>query len=205
VSTQFQKFLILAGALAACCGGSPPKDNRVQATYDKQSGKLVQLTIEAKKDGKGKIYSYMDGTKFLRIEIDNDGDGKIDRWEYYGPDQKLEKVGFSRANDGKPDAWAYQAPDGSIGRVEISSHRDGKIDRTEYYEKGVLVRAEVDGDGDGKVDKWETYENGVLATVSFDTNHSGKPTTTIDYRKEPVSTAMPAKPAKKEAGAPARN
>src|ERR1700680_416246 len=132
---------IFIGIAAVSCGGAPKRD-RVQATYDKQTGKLVRLTVNAKKDGKPDIYSYMDGTKFLRIEIDNDEDGKIDRWEYYGPDQKLEKVGFSRANVGKPDTWAYQAPDGSIGRVEISSHRDGKIDRTEYYEQAVLVRAE---------------------------------------------------------------
>ena len=46
---------------------------------------------------------------FLRIEIDTNEDGKIDRWEYYGPDQKLERVGFSRSNDGKHDAWAFQA------------------------------------------------------------------------------------------------
>ena len=52
----------------------------------------------------------MDGARVVRIEIDKDEDGKIDRWEYYGPDQKLEKVGFSRANDGKEDAWSYSDP-----------------------------------------------------------------------------------------------
>lgn len=178
--------VILAGLLAASCAAAP-KDNSVQATYDKKTGKLGLLTINDNKDGKAAIYSYMDGTKFLRIEIDNDKDGKIDRWEYYGQDQKLQKAGFSRANDGKVDAWAYQAPDGSIGKVEVSTHRDGKIDRTEFYEKGVLERAEVDSDGDGRADKWETYANGALATVAFDTKHTGKPDTTIDYRKEPPS------------------
>src|SRR6266704_2748571 len=101
------KYLVVFLGLAAVSCGAPPKNGRVQAIYDKEYGKLVQLTVDAKKDGKPNIYSYMDGTKFVRIEIDNDEDGKIDRWEYYGPDQKLEKVGFSRANDGKPDAWAY--------------------------------------------------------------------------------------------------
>jgi hypothetical protein len=181
---QFRWSLILVAALAVSCRAHAPKNDRVQAVYDKQTGKLSQLTIKDNDASKPNIYSYMDGTKFLRIEIDTDKDGKIDRWEYYGPDQKLAKVGFSRANDGKPDAWAYQAPDGSIGRVEISTHRDGKINRTEFFEKGVLVRAEEDTDGDGKVDKWETYENGALATVGFDMTHSGRPTRTIDYRQE---------------------
>ena len=160
-----------------------PQEKRVQATYDKTTGKLSQLTVDVVKDGKPNITSYMDGTNFLRIEIDKNEDGKIDRWEYYGADQKLEKVGFSRSDNGKPDAWAFQGADGSIARVEVSTKRDGKPNRTEFYEKGVLARAEEDTDADGRVNKWEQYESGALVSVSFDTTKSGKPTTTIDYRK----------------------
>jgi hypothetical protein len=176
-------WLILTG-LGIACSGAKPETGRVTAAYDKASGKLSQLTVDAAKDGKPNIYSYMNGTKFVRIEIDKDEDGKIDRWEYYGPDQKLEKVGLSRSNDGKPDAWAYQGPDAQISKVEVSTHHDGKVNRVEFYEKGVLARAEEDGDGDGRPDKWETYENSVLATASFDTKHTGSPDTTIDYRRK---------------------
>jgi hypothetical protein len=183
-----RRSLWLAALFALCFATiscrTPEKDKRVQANYDKDTGKLSQLTVDAKKDGKPNIYSYMDGTKFVRIEIDNDEDGKIDRWEYYGPDQKLEKVGSSRLNDGKPDLWAYQAADGSVAKIEISSKRDGKIDRVEFYEKGALVRAEQDSDGDGRPDKWETYADGAVATVGFDTKHTGTPDRVIDYRKE---------------------
>ena len=49
----------------------------------------------------------MDGARVVRIEIDSDADGTIDRLEHYGADQKLEKVGSSRRNDGKEDAWAF--------------------------------------------------------------------------------------------------
>jgi hypothetical protein len=174
-------FALCFGAISC---GTPPPDKRVEAIYDKSSGKLSQLTVDAKKDGNPDIYSYMDGTKFVRIEIDNDEDGKIDRWEYYGADQKLEKVGSSRLNDGKQDLWAYQAADGSVAKIELSSKRDGTIDRVEFYEKGALVRAEQDTDGDGRADKWETYADGTLATVGFDTKHTGAPDRVIDYRKE---------------------
>jgi hypothetical protein len=176
-------WLILLCWTSISCA-APSTDKRVQASYEKGTGKLSQLTVDAKKDGKPNIYSYMDGTKFVRIEIDNDEDSKIDRWEYYSADQKLEKVGSSRLNDGKPDLWAYQAADGSVAKIELSSKRDGKIDRVEFYEKGALVRAEQDSDGDGRPDKWETYADGALATVSFDTKHTGTPDRVIDYRKE---------------------
>ena len=96
----------LGMSMACSCA---PSQEQVQANYDKKTGKLSQLTVMSK-DGKPNITSYMDGTKFLRIEIDTNEDGKIDRWEYYGADQKLERVGFSRANDGIADAWAFQRP-----------------------------------------------------------------------------------------------
>jgi len=175
---------LLSAIWIVSCSETPSDSGRVTAVYDKTDGKLSQLTVDAAKDGKPNIFSYMDGKRFVRIEIDKDEDGKIDRWEYYGSNQKIEKVGFSRANDGKQDAWAYQDADGAVAKVEVSTHHDGKVNRVEYYTKSVLTRAEEDGDGDGRPDKWETYENGALVTAAFDTKHTGVADTTIDYRKE---------------------
>ncbi len=168
------------GALAGC--GGVEQQPSVTATYDTETGKLRRLSVNASSDGKPNITSYMDGTSFVRIEIDTNEDGKIDRWEYYGADQKLQRVGSSRADDGIADAWAFQATDGSIHRVEVSTRRDGTTNRTEFYEQGAMTRAEEDTDADGRVDKWERYESGALVSVAFDTTRSGKPTTTIDYR-----------------------
>jgi hypothetical protein len=178
VSSAFPAGVVV---FAACTAA--PQDQRVQASYDATTGKLRQLTIDSLKDGKPNITSYMDGTTFVRIEIDSDEDGKIDRWEYYGADQKVERVGLSRANDGKEDVWVFRGADGSVARVELSTRRDGTANRTEFYEDGALARAEEDTDGDKRVDKWEQYESGALISVSFDTAKSGKPTTPVDYRK----------------------
>jgi hypothetical protein len=179
-----KRFSIWALAWLVVLGACSPQgqDQTIEAVYNKDTGKLSQLTLNATSDGKPNITSYMDGSKFLRIEIDANEDGRIDRWEYYGADQKLERVGFSRSDDGKPDAWAFQAPDGSVARVEVSTRRDGKPNRTEFYENGELTRAEEDTDADGRVDKWEQYESGALTSVSFDTTKSGTPTTTINYK-----------------------
>jgi len=171
--------------------GSQPGENRVKAIYDESTGKLGQLTVDAEKDGKPNIFSYMDGAKFIRVEIDNNEDGLIDRWEYYGADQRLEKVGFSRSNEGKADAWAFEGSDGSIAKVEVSTYRDGRANRTEFYEKGVLVRAEEDTNKDGRVDKWETYANGGLSTVAFDIKGTGVPEQVIDYRPDSAARSVP--------------
>jgi hypothetical protein len=180
--------LLFTLAMVSCRAAVGAGD--VQSVYDKHTGKLVELKVNTQKDNKPNIHSYMSGASFVRIEIDSDEDGKIDRWEYYSSDQKLEKVGLSRSHDGKPDTWARQGPDGTVAAVEISTRHDGKPNRTEFYERGVLVRAEQDTDADGKVDRWETYAAGSLATVGFDTEHSGRPTRTVDYRSEnPASPA----------------
>ena len=178
----------MVGVMALSAGCTAPAATgaagAVEAKYNEKTGKLAELTMNAKKDGKPDVFSYMDGSKFVRIEIDNDENGSIDRWEYYGADQKLEKVGVSGANDGIVDSWLFAGADGLPAKVEISTKRDGRTNRTEFFFKGDRTRAEEDTDADGRVDKWETYEGGSLAVVSFDMTKSGKPTVTIDYRKE---------------------
>ena len=212
-------ILILAG-----CRDQPAKDQfvkgneQIQGHYSRKDGKLELLTYDSNKDGRTDTWAYMDGATVVRIEIDKDADGTIDRWEYYGPDQKLEKVGLSRANDGKVDAWAFQGPDGSLARIDITgacaspagtesgtgpgaapggsgSPRAGgagvmppRITRTEYYEKGVLARAEEDTDCDGKPDKWETFRDGAMATVAFDTTRRGTPDRRLVYGPDGSAT-----------------
>jgi hypothetical protein len=156
----------------------------VETKYDKGSGKLSQIAINSAHDGKPDIISYMDGSRFIRIEVDQNEDGRIDRWEYYSDDQKLEKVGFSRADDGVVDAWAFKAEDGSIARIEVSTHRDGRANRVESYEKGILKEAREDTNGDGRADKWETYDGGRLVKVGFDGNGQGQPAYVVDYREK---------------------
>lgn len=176
--------LFLASALVVVgCGDSKREEARKRITpeYDKATGKLKLLKYDSDGDGKVDTWSYMDGARIVRIEIDKDEDGKIDRWEYYDANQKLEKIGTSRAQNGKEDSWSYLAPDGTIARIDVSTKHDGKINRVEHYQKDILVSAEEDGDGDGRMDKWETYDGARLASVAFDTTHRGTPDRRLIY------------------------
>ena len=179
-TTKNQLLVFILSALCCACGQGDDQ-KRISPEYNKKTGKLQLLKYDSNGDGKVDTWSYMDGARVLRIELDKDEDGKIDRWEYYDDNQKLAKIGFSRANDGKEDAWSYLAPDGSTSRVEISTRRDGKVTRVEHYLKDVLVSAEEDTDFDGKTDKWETYDAGRLTSASFDTLHRGTPDRQVIY------------------------
>jgi hypothetical protein len=172
--------------LVCLSGCSDPEKERLRETtkptYDKTTGKLTELTFDSNKNGTIDTWTQMDGARPVLTRMDRNEDGRLDRWEHYGPDSKLQKVGFSRKDDGKADAWAFSGPDGRIERIEISSLADEtKIDRWEHYDANGLARAEDDTNADGVVEKWETYENGAVKTASFDENGDGKPDRRFTY------------------------
>ncbi len=181
--SRFQACFFVGSVLAALvAAGCTRADRRnIEPVYDEKTGRLQLLKYDANGNGKPDTLSYMDGARVLRIEIDRNEDGRTERWEYYGPDQKLERVGFSRAGDGVEDAWSYAAPDGSVARIEVSTRRDGRVSRTERYVNDAMVGTEEDTDGDGATDKWETFDGERLASVAFDTTHRGKPDRRLVY------------------------
>lgn len=175
------RCLVLLFALTTVKCGVSDATQPLEPVYDKETGRLQVLRYDSNGDGRVDTVSHMDGARVLRIEIDTDGNGTPDRWEYYDADEQLEKVGVSSAGDGNQDTWSFAGPDGLIERIDRSLARDGKVTRREHYHKDVLVRAEEDGDGDGLFDKWETYESGRLAMVAFDTRHRGQPDRRLVY------------------------
>ena len=182
---MFSRLLLLSFAIfTVSCAGSSGGDTP-KAEYDKATGRLARLEFDANKDGKNDGVSYMEGARIIRIELDLDENGKVDRWDFYNPDRTLQKVGLSRLNDGVMDAQTFYNPDGTIQRMELSTRRDGRFDKTEFYERNVLVRSEEDVNRDSRADKWETYQRleasgpgepayGITSS-SFDDTGSGRP------------------------------
>jgi hypothetical protein len=185
--------VFLGIGLAAC---RQAQGDRPQASYDPKTGRLKTLVYDANKNGKNDAVSFMDGTRILRVELDWDENGKVERWDIYKPDRTLEKVGMSRRNDGVMDAQAFYAADGALQRIEVSTRRDGMFDRVEYYERDaetrdVMVRTSDDNDRDGRADKWDTYTRVAnpppgappysVTSSAFDDEGTGKPTRRIVF------------------------
>ena len=129
----------------------------------------------------------MDGARPLRSRIDQNEDGKLDRWEYYD-DQ-------GTAREGRPVAQQRRQA-GRVGVFRTGRHGRARRDlvdqrREEDRPLGVLRlhggrygmarRARQDTNGDGQPDKWETYENGALKTAAFDENGDGTPDRRLTY------------------------
>ena len=136
---------------------------------------LTEVRLDVDANGREHTRVHVKGTEVTLVERDRDGDGRVDAWEYYDPEQRLVKVGFSLGGDGVLDSWAYRNSDGQIARIEVSTRRDGAVDRWEYYEKGQLARVEEDADHDGRVDRWLTYQDGILTDTAIDANGDGRP------------------------------
>lgn len=180
----------LSAALAGCSLPGAATDDRPTARYDPVSGRLQQLAFDSTKNGHNDTVGIMDGTRVDRIEVDENEDGAIDRWEFYDEHRRLEKVGFSRQGNGLMDAVAIYGADNAVARVEISTRGDGRYDRVEFYRAGSLARVEEDTNGDGRVDKWETYavDAGAtprrppsLVTAAFDDQFRGTPSRRFQY------------------------
>lgn len=164
----------------------PRKGAKTQSEYDMQTGRLSKLVSDLNKNGVMDTVSYMDGTRFVRNELDFDENGKTERWDIFLPDGKtIEKVGISSKNDGVMDAETYYDDKGLVARILQSTKRDGVYDRTEFYEAGILKRSQDDVNRDGKPDKWETYAPVdppipglppyTITSTAFDDSGSGRP------------------------------
>jgi hypothetical protein len=182
-------FLVLLASAGSCSRDTT--GDRPKAEYDEETGRLRRLEYDANKNGKNDAVSFMDGTRIDHVELDLDENGKVERWDFYGPDRKLVKVGLSQRNDGVMDAESFYTDAGLLERIRISTKRDGRYDRTEFYESNVLVRSEDDTNGDGKPDKWETFRPEPdpipgappysITSTAFDERGSGKPTRRLVY------------------------
>lgn len=156
--------------LAAACRqpAAAPAADKPNAIYNKQTGKLEQLTSDRDGDGKIDTWAYMDGARLLRIEVDRSGDGKPDRFEHYADSAT------GRGSLGDPRA--------GLERVEEADGPTDRITRREFYALGERQRVEEDTDFDGRMDKWERYEGGELVRLDLDLKGRGVADQRLFYR-----------------------
>lgn len=168
--------LALAMVAAACANPDPDQARlaaTTQARYDPTSLKLTEITYDKNRNGRIDTWTRMDGATPVSSVIDEDEDGKIDRWETYGPSGELVQVQLSRAKNGQPDETVFVGAGGTVEHIEFFEQSDTTgqrgVVRREFYEAGKPTRAEEDTDGDGLMDRFEHYNpSGALIAVELD-------------------------------------
>jgi hypothetical protein len=173
-------LLLLAGAAAATAGCRQPARPKgtvsVVPTYDQATGKLQQITFDRNHDSRPDAWLFMDGTRPVRADLDENYDGAVDRWEHYRAEASMAEPG--------------RLPRGELVKAELSTRFDGHISRWETYEGGRLSRVEEDTSGDLRPDKWETWTDGSLVEVALDTKGSGKPDRRLVYPTDGTTPQM---------------
>jgi hypothetical protein len=154
--------------------GKPAGNAEVKPSYNKDTGQLERITYDRNYDGKPDAWLFMNGARVVMAQLDENFDGTIDRWEYYG-DRPAADV------DAAPAAGTPALPRRILERAEQATRGDGKVNRREWYEKGQLARVEEDTTGSGRVDKWETWSAGALQKLELDTKGSGRPDRRLIY------------------------
>jgi hypothetical protein len=179
-------------------GGLPPKplpvvkdpDGQTRYLLDKGSykgyydttGEIARVEFDSNKDGRADYLAHYGPKRKIRlIEVDEDYDAWVDRWETYDEAGVLQKVGRSRRVKGKADVWRFPNKDGISTRIEYDEDGDGRVDRAEVLEDGRTVQVEIDADRDGRMDRWQVWKKGRLASEDLDTRAAGQPDRRLVY------------------------
>lgn len=179
-------------------GGAPPAplpvvkdpDGRMHYVLDKPPyrayydtlGRLERVEYDSNGDGRGDyLVHYNPARQVVLLEVDENFDGWVDRWEYYDGQGNVEKVGYARWKKGRPDIWRFPGPGGTTARIEYDEDGDGRVDRVEILKDGQVVRVELDAARDGRIDRWQTWQAGRLTSEELDTDGDGKPDLRIRY------------------------
>jgi hypothetical protein len=122
------------------------------------------------------FYTYLGG-KIFKAEVDRNLDGKVDEWESFDREGRLEHVERDQNFDGRPDVW-YFYENGSLVRSEQDTDFNGKPDWFSYYENGMLVRSDCRPNGSEVVVRRLIYKDGMLREEWVDEDQDGK----FDYK-----------------------
>lgn len=158
---------------SGCAGSSdrPAGTDRVRPSYSSQTGSLEKITYDRDGNGRPDAWAYMEGPRIRRADLDENGDGAVERREFYGPGEADVPAGVPQGLKGA----------GVIERAEQLREGTGVVFRREAYTRGTLASVEEDSDGDGRVDKWETWADGTLAVLALDTQGRGTPDRRLIY------------------------
>ncbi len=121
--------LILCGAVLAAVasgvtsyrvqgpyGDRHASDLTVRKGYDAQTGQLTLVVFDADGNQRLDTWSYMSGDRLVRMDVDDDEDGTLDRRSFYEAGEKLART----------------------------EHLDpaGRVVRTEYFKDGAPARSD---------------------------------------------------------------
>lgn len=141
-------------------------NGRVDTWTEMDGARAVRSRLDTNEDGKiDRWEEYEDNGGLAKVGFSRTDSGKPDAWAFAGPDGKVTRIEISSTGDeSRIDRWEYYDPDqggrdgrGALVRAEEDTTGDGKPDKWETYENGAVRTVSFDGSGDGRPDRRLTY------------------------------------------------
>ncbi len=84
--------------------------------------------IDQDKDGRKETKIFYEGNLKVRSEVDQDGDGKPERWDVFDSHGQMKNLASDSNHDGKPDYFQELLKGRDLVLREYDRNYDGKID-----------------------------------------------------------------------------
>ena len=136
------------------------KDGKIdQIAHLNPQGKVIKLCIDSNADGIMDRFQYYENEFLVRVEGDGNHNGRIDTWDYLKGGKRIRHERDSNES-GQVDQIVIFDDEERPFKMMRDSDGDGRFDRWGAFEKGRLVSSTKDTDGDGRVNVWESYQDG---------------------------------------------
>jgi hypothetical protein len=135
------------------------------------------------RDGDGRVdqWIFRENGEISRVELDEDADGRPDRFLHYDLDtHQIARVEEDSNSDGASDSWTEYV-DGRVARRRGDGDFDGSIDTWTFYRMGIITRHEQDTTGNGFRDRVGYYSNGKITREEKDLDGDGRTDSTLYY------------------------
>ena len=124
--------------------------------------------------------------KLLRLEIDLNFDGRVDKINTYNPETgKLAKVELNWDFDKGIDMVETYDAEGNLEEQSIDRDFNGEFDVLKHYKGGLPYSRQIDTNNDGRWDIWEYFtKKGDVYRIGKDQDGDGKPEYFEDVKKK---------------------
>ena len=147
-------------------------------------GALREIKYDSNGDQKPDVFAFFSGrTTPDLLEIDENHDGKIDRWEEYNALGQMMRYATS-AKGGTAERFIEIDPmTKATLQIETDADHNGKRERLEAFAGGKVTRTEIDTNGDGKRERVGIWSGGHLMSEEIDQDGDGRADIRITHSK----------------------
>ena len=161
-------FIIVLNSVCVGVWAATEKTRSVDENHDGRNetvyfydeyGSRVRAEVDQNNDGKTDRWVKIKNNARFSTEIDRDFDGQVDTWEKYDSKGTTASVAADTNHDGKPDQFKQMLKGRNVVLVESDRNADGKIDQRRLTEWGMRKLGPGQPQIPAYITTWEEDDN----------------------------------------------